>query len=296
MDDQIRLAAFEWLEKQSLIYGDVLSRELLVKGFLFNGEKINLLGAKGIWKPRMMDFPLSITTISNGPYSDSFTAEGFLKYKYRGDDPNHMDNKGLRDLISLRKPLIYFHSIIKGRYLATWPVFIINDNRHDLVFTVAVDEKKSVVKELEEVNEDATYYRRSYLTSTILTRVHQHSFRERVLQAYQNHCTLCNLKHAELLDAAHIIADKEDIGDPIIPNGLALCKIHHAAFDNNFIGISPDYKIRVRFDLLEEIDGPMLKHGIQLLNNKDIILPSLKKNYPDRGRLEIRYLKFLQAG
>jgi putative restriction endonuclease len=250
MDDQIRLSAFEWLEKQTMIYGDVLPRDLLATGFIFKGERITLLGPQGIWKPKIMTHPLSITSILNGPYSDSNTKEGFLKYKYRGTDPNHSDNRGLRSLISLRKPLIYFHSIIKGKYLATWPIFIIEDDRRDLVFTVALDEMKSVKNEFEQVNEDATYYRRSYLTSTIQTRVHQRSFRERVLLAYQNHCALCNLKHVELLDAAHIIADKEDIGDPIVSNGLALCKIHHAAFDNNFIGINPDFKIIIREDLL----------------------------------------------
>src|ERR1035437_96785 len=295
MDDQIRLSAFEWLEKQTIIYGDVLSRDLLEKGFLFNGEKINLIGAKGIWKPRLMDFPLSITTTSNGPYSDSFTSEGFLKYKYRGTDPHHADNVGLRNLIKFRKPLIYLHSVIKAKYLATWPVYIINDNIYDLVFTVAVDDKMTVNKEFEQVNEDATYYRRSYLTSTIQSRVHQRSFRERVLLAYQNHCALCNLKHTELLDAAHIIADKEDIGDPIIQNGLALCKIHHAAFDNNFIGINSDYVIKIRTDLLIETDGPMLRYGIQSLNNANLILPSNKINWPDKERLEIRYSAFLKA-
>lgn len=121
MDDQIRSASFNWLEKQTLIYGDVLTRGLLEDGFLFNGEKITLLGAKGIGKPGPMTYPLSITTISNGPYSDSFTNGGFLKYKYRGQNPNHPDNQGLRALISLQKPLIYFHSIIKGKYLANWP-------------------------------------------------------------------------------------------------------------------------------------------------------------------------------
>lgn len=295
MDDQIRLLAFEWLENKTIIYGDVLPRDLLEKGFIFNGEKIALLGAKGIWKPRLMDFPLSITTISNGPYSDSFTEEGFLKYRYRGEDPNHADNRGLRNLITLRKPLIYFHSIIKGKYLATWPVYIINDNKNELVFTVAVDDIKSVKKEYEQVSEDATYYRRSYLTSTIWTRVHQRSFRERVLLAYLNHCALCNLKHVELLDAAHIIADKEDIGDPIIPNGLALCKIHHAAFDNNFIGINPDYVIKIRPDLLNETDGPMLRFGIQSLNNAKLILPHNKIHWPDKERLERRYSEYMKA-
>jgi putative restriction endonuclease len=294
MDDQIRLAAFEWLEKQAIIHGDVLGRDLLAEGFIFKGERITLLGPQGIWKPKSMIYPLSITS-TGGKYEDTNTVDGFLKYKYRGTDPLHPDNKGLRNLISLRKPLIYFLGIVKGRYLATWPVFIINDNKHDLVFTVAVDDKKSVIKEYEQVSEDATYYRRSYLTSTIQTRVHQRSFRERVLLAYQNHCALCNLKHTELLDAAHIIADKEDIGDPIIPNGLALCKIHHAAFDNNFIGINSDYVIKIRTDLLIETDGPMLRFGIQSLNNAKLILPHNKYHWPDKERLERRFSDFLRA-
>lgn len=296
MDDQIRLAAFEWLDKQTTIYSDVLPRELLANGFYFNGERITLLGPQGIWKPKIMAYPLSITTIQGGSYEDINTPDGFLKYKYRGNDPNHPDNKGLRSLISLKKPLIYFLSIIKGKYLVTWPVYIINDSIKDLVFTVAVDDIKSINQEVDKLNEDATYYRRSYLTANIQTRVHQRSFRERVLLAYQNHCALCNLKHVELLDAAHIIADKEDIGDPIIPNGLALCKIHHAAFDNNFIGINPDYIIKIRTDFLTETDGPMLRYGIQSLNNAKLILPPHKIHWPDKERLERRYLDFLKAG
>jgi putative restriction endonuclease len=296
MDDRIRLAAFEWLEKQSLIYSDVLTRELLETGFQFNDQKITLLGAKGIWKPKSMSYPLSITTISNGPYSDSYTDDGFLKYKYRGQDPEHPDNRGLRELMANQKPLIYFHSVIKGKYLATWPVYIIGDNKKDLTFTVAVDDFKMVNKESSQVNEDATFYRRSYLTSSIQIRLHQRSFRERVLMAYSNQCALCKLKHIELLDAAHIISDKSESGDPIVQNGLALCKIHHAAFDNHFIGINPDYVIKVRTDLLNEIDGPMLKHGIQSLNDSRLILPDDKRNWPDKERLEERFSIFLKAG
>lgn len=296
MDDQIRLAAFEWLDKQTTIYGDVLPRELLANGFYFKGERITLLGPQGIWKPKIMTYPLSITTIQGVAYEDINTPDGFLKYKYRGNDPNHPDNKGLRSLISLKKPLIYFLSIVKGKYLVSCPVYIINDNIKDLVFTVAVDDIKSINQEVDQLNEEATYYRRSYLTANIQARVHQRSFRERVLLAYQNHCALCNLKHVELLDAAHIIADKEDIGDPIIPNGLALCKIHHAAFDNNFIGINPDYIIKIRTDFLTETDGPMLRYGIQSLNNAKLILPPHKIHWPDKERLERRYQDFLKAG
>jgi putative restriction endonuclease len=83
--------------------------------------------------------------------------------------------------------------------------------------------------------------------------------------------------------------------DDEIRNGLALCKIHHAAFDKNIIGINPDYQIKVRKDILLETDGPMLKYGIQYLENHKIILPKSKKNWPDRDRLKIRFDTFLKA-
>lgn len=298
MDSQIRNAAFIWLEKLTKLHGDVLPWEILQKGYEFQGQQIVPIGATGIWKPKIMDYPLSITTSPDSPYDDSFTKDGFLKYKYRGTDPYHRDNMGLRETIKLKKPLIYFHGILKGKYLATWPVYIIQDNRNELNFTVAVEDLAhyKFYAEQELTEDPATYFRRSYLTSNVLIRLHQRSFRERVLLAYQNQCTLCRLKHTELLDAAHIIGDKEDTGEPIIQNGLSLCKIHHAAFDKNIIGINPDYQIKVRKDILSEIDGPMLKYGIQFLDNNQIILPKNKKNWPDRERLEVRFGEFLRAG
>jgi putative restriction endonuclease len=296
IDNQIRLAAFAHLQELASVYGDVLPYRELIKGFLFKEERITLIGASGIWKPKQLDLPISIATTSNGPYSDSITDDGFLKYKYRGSDPNHRDNKGLRELISLQKPLIYFHSVLEGKYIATWPVYIMNDNINAFEFTVAVDDVRHISNEIRNVEEPEEHYRRKYLTSSVLVRLHQRSFRERVLSAYQNHCALCNLRHTELLDAAHIIGDNEDLGEPIIQNGLALCKIHHAAFDQNILGIDPDYRIKIRHDILLETDGPMLKYGIQLLENNSLILPKDKRNYPDKDRLSTRYEQFLKAG
>ena len=62
-----------------------------------------------------------------------------------------------------------------------------------------------------------------------------------------------------LLDAAHIVADKEErLGQPVVPNGIPLSKIHHAAFDARLIGIDPDYRLHVAERLLLKKDGPML--------------------------------------
>ncbi|KJS18377.1 MAG: hypothetical protein VR69_00665 [Peptococcaceae bacterium BRH_c4b] len=305
MEEQIRVTAFKWLEEQVQIYGDVLSRTLLEKGFLFNGQRITLVGPQGIWKPKMLELiPLSITTVAGGPYNDFFTKDGFLVYRYRGTNSNHRDNVGLREAMKRQVPLIYFHGIVKGKYLAVWPVFIIRDDPAMLSFTLAEDEPGSIrlylnnnlTHNVSYIADDSTYFKRNYITSTIKQRLHQKSFRERVLEAYSRQCTFCRLRHIELLDAAHIISDSDELGEPVVNNGLSLCKIHHAAFDSNIIGITPDYKIIVREDILGEKDGPMLKHGIQQLHDQSIILPRSKMLWPDQNRLEIRYKRFREVG
>ncbi|MBK9358460.1 MAG: hypothetical protein IPN08_13895 [Bacteroidales bacterium] len=51
-DDQVRIAAFEYFKDLVSIHGDVLPYSILLKGFMFNGQRITLLGASGIWKPK----------------------------------------------------------------------------------------------------------------------------------------------------------------------------------------------------------------------------------------------------
>ena len=293
-DELIRMAAFAWLSEQILIYGDELPRPLLEAGFEYKGHRITLIGPKGIWKPKYMELPISITTTPESPYDDSAIEDGNLLYKYRGTDPYHPDNSGLREVMRLKKPLIYFFGIIKGQYAPTWPVYIIFDNIKQLSFTLAIEEKanRNAVNEEED---PVAVYKRSYNTIQTITRLHQRSFRERVLRAYHNQCTLCRLRHKELLDAAHIIADSEDSGEPIIQNGLSLCKIHHAAYDKHILGITPDYIIKIRTDILRETDGPMLRYGIQSLENEKITLPASRKDWPGKDRLQQRFENFLKA-
>jgi putative restriction endonuclease len=103
------------------------------------------------------------------------------------------------------------------------------------------------------------------------------------------------LKHTQLLDAAHIISDSKPNGDPVVPNGIALCKIHHAAYDRNLMGIRPDYQVVINSELLAEIDGPMLKHGLQEMHGKQLQLPRRPAAHPDKDRLEARYSEFRSA-
>ena len=220
-----------------------------------------------------------------------------LTYRYRGTDPNHRDNAGLREVFRKQRPLIYFFGVVPSRYLAVWPVFIIHDDPGRLAFTIAVDERASI-KHLEDdlpLIAENQASRRAYITSTIKVRLHQRSFREKVLQAYRSQCAFCRLRHRKLLDAAHIIPDHEPESRPDVDNGLALCKLHHAAFDRFILGVSPDYVIRVRWDILQETDGPILEHGIQELDGASITLPRRRADWPNKDALDWKYQRYLKA-
>jgi putative restriction endonuclease len=295
-DIKIRLAAFEWLSKQVSIFDEVLPRDIIQKGFIFDEKRIPLISPQGIFRPKEMQFPLSITTSPESPYEDSYE-EGLLVYRYRGTDPEHRDNVGLREVYKRKLPIIYFKGIVPGKYMAIWPVFIIGDNPDVLSFRMVVDDLAVLnkAKTLSMAISDSDIGRRAYITATVKVRMHQKGFRERVLDAYLSQCSLCKIKHRELLDAAHIIPDEHPEGEPRITNGISLCKLHHAAFDNMFIGITPDYEIQVRKDILREEDGPMLNHGLKDLHNQAIYLPSREIHWPDKHCLDWKYQQFLKA-
>lgn len=295
-DIEIRRAAFAWLGEQVDVHGQVLSRDLLGKGFPYKGERIPLVSPQGIFKPRHMELPLSITTIADGPYQDAF-GPALLRYRYRGPDPDHRDNAGLRELIRRREPLIYFHALVKGKYLAVWPVFVVGDEPASLTFSVAVDDALALRAgiDLSTKAEDVVAdIRRGYITATVRRRIHQAAFRERVIDAYRQQCALCCLKHDELLDAAHILPDADPDGEPVVPNGIALCKLHHAAFDRFFLSVRPDYLIEIRQDVLHETDGPMLKHGLQGMHGQRIQFPTRMALRPSPDLLAQRHRRFLE--
>ena len=304
MEEEIRSAVFNWLKEQTALRGMTLSWNLLTKGFIHKGAHVTLAGPPGIWKPAAFKIiPLSIRTAFHGPYPDYFDTDGFLVYHYRGSDPEHSHNVGLQEACKSRTPLVYLWAVSKGQYLPIWPVFIIEDHPEDLTCRAAIDPAYLVGGDQAQINLPATERLemesvlgiRKYVVAYTQRRVHQAAFREAVVLAYSTACALCNLRHRELLDAAHIIPDSKPKGDPIVPNGLCLCKIHHAAFDENLIGLDPGYIIHVREDILVEKDGPMLAHGLQGLHKGRIIVPKKQMNWPDPERLRIRYREFEEA-
>ena len=174
---------------------------------------------------------------------------------------------------------------------------IVGDDPVARTFTVACDDIELVRPDLPAhvFTEDS---QRRYTTQLAVRRLHQEAFRRNVLSAYSDTCAVCRLKIRGLLDAAHIVGDRHaaPMSDPVVPNGLALCKIHHAAFDQNIIGIRPDAIVELNAELLDATDGPMLRHGLQEVHRTPLWVPPARRNRPDPERLEVRYQEFREAG
>jgi hypothetical protein len=87
-----RLAAFQYLDRLTDAYGDPLPWSALTHGFSYQGIAIPLLGAAGIWKPRALDLPISISTSPRNPYGDTTGDDGLLRYRYQGSSARSYDN------------------------------------------------------------------------------------------------------------------------------------------------------------------------------------------------------------
>jgi putative restriction endonuclease len=293
LDARLRLAMFAHLDRVSAAHPDGIPSEV-INSFAFEGEPMRLIVQPGIRKPAQLAAALTIRTTytplgAQAPYEDEVGPDGSLRYKWRGTDPTHPDNRALREAMTRRAPLAYFYPVARGVYQAIYPVYLVEEDRQAHEFAVDMGEYPDRA-EAGDLALDRRYTRR--LT---LQRLHQVIFRPKVLRAYEARCALCRLGHAPLLDAAHILPDHHERGDPVVPNGLAMCKIHHAAYDANIIGIRPDRVVEVRHDVLTEIDGPMLRHGLQEMHGSAIFLPRARRDHPDPTRLEERYEQFRTA-
>ena len=187
-------------------------------------------------------------------------------------------------------PLIYFRGIAPGQYAVIAPAFVVAvDERAELVELQAglpiADTTPAGLVSGDDV--------RRYATREALVRLHQHRFRAAVLRAYTTRCAVCRLREATLLQAAHIIDDLDPRGVATVVNGIALCAIHHLAYDRNLLGIDPDGVVHIARRLLDEIDGPMLRSGLQGFHGAAILQPRRRDEQPDPERLELRYGQFL---
>lgn len=296
LDLALRQAALARARELQLAYNDIVPLRELRKGFEFQGQPVSFGSfMKGIYRARIQKGPAALTlmTALNGPYDDFDDVEGGgVLYRYRAGSIDQPDNRALRAAKDLQTPLIYFRGVGDSQYAVIAPMFVIEDDPRARTVRLMTglpfeDTRGNGLVSSEEA--------RRLQFAMVARRLDQVRFRRDVLRAYRRRCAICSLTEPDLVEAAHIIGWRESAGDSEVVNGLALCAIHHRAYDRNLLGIDPDGVVHLGARLLEEIDGPMLKAGLQSFHGARILQPRKPSERPDPKRLEVRYEEFLAA-
>ena len=131
-------------------------------------------------------------------------------------------------------------------------------------------------------------------TFEIKRRINQGFFRDTVLSSYEQKCCITGINNPALLNACHIVDWSADAANRTNPqNGLCLNVLFHKAYDENLIGISPDYEIIISEKFFgEKINSTdiQFRDYIKEINGKRIMLP--KRFQPDRDLLAMHYERF----
>ncbi|UZE49319.1 HNH endonuclease [Rhodopseudomonas sp. P2A-2r] len=298
------MAAFAALDRMLAGRG-VLPWAEIDKGFAAPGfpEPIRFAGrASGIFKPKEMKGVLSVRTVVPRPgrkvwYHDQnasrdalFAADTEVKYAFKGSDPNTWENVLLREAAYRQTPLIYFVAVAPTIYAALYPAFLVDWDpvrlETGVVFSKPASRGAGASFPKSEIE-------RRYRMVEVKRRVHQAEFREAVLDAYGNRCAITGLPVKDLLDASHIVSDgDEDWGQPVLPNGLLLNKIHHAAYDSDLIGIDPDRRVHISDRLLAQQDDPILLRTIRAMSGAVLRAPRREEDRPDLERLARRFERY----
>lgn len=297
-DLELRQALFARVHQLREANQGVILASALNEGLIFRGQRVPIWNQqKGIFRPAVLREPgaaLTIQTAYEGPYDDRWDpADERLVYRYRGTDPDHPDNRALRRAGELQLPVLYVIALKPGIYQPIFPTYVVGDEPGALAFFLAADAEGMIGTVAPDPLSD--WPRKAYITREVKRRLHQERFRFLVLGAYRERCAMCHLKHTQLLEAAHILPDRDARGMPEVPNGLSLCRIHHGAYDVGILGIDPDYRIHLRADVLEEHDGPMLRHGLQEIHGGRIEVPRRVVDRPNREYLAERFAAFEAA-
>lgn len=295
-DLPLRRAAVTRARQLSELYDDLVPLARLREGFEFDGVRVSFGSfQRGIHRGREQRGPaaLTLTTSFNDPYADTFDEAGALfSYAYRAGPIDQPDNRALRAAYELQAPLVYFRALAPGQYVVVAPMFVTAD---DPAARAVVLEPGLPVQDMDAGGLVSSRDVRAYATRDARIRLHQQRFKLDVMRAYRGRCAICSLRERALVQAAHIVPDVDPDGIAAVVNGLALCAIHHLAFDRNLLGIDPGGVVHIADRLLREIDGPMLRTGLQGFHGEAIALPRRPADRPDPVRLESRFERFLSA-
>jgi putative restriction endonuclease len=279
-DHELREAALAHCAALRAAWGDAVPARVLRK-FAFKGQEINLYSQQGIFKPKeMSNTALSLRTSLGSRYADEVHQDGdTILYDFA---PKDFQNNWVKHASEAMLPLIYLVQVTakpSPEYMVIFPVFVTDWNDRARTFRVSYEPMQAS----EDRTGEAVPITQRYGLRLYRARLHQAHFRREVLSAYQNRCSVCELRVRPLLDGAHIVADA-DGGEPIVQNGLAMCANHHRAFDRKILRVRADYTIEVDRDQIRAKDQAA-KVALLDHHGRKLTLPTRRELWPSPERL-----------
>jgi putative restriction endonuclease len=218
--------------------------------------------------------------------------DGYFSYAFQGTDPGIRDNQALREAWQDQSPFLYFYALAVGVYDILFPCYVNTWDSGTLTCGVSVGSPNELSVPCD--TRSAKAIDRRYTTVEAKARLHQAEFRELVLGAYDRRCAISGLPLIPLLDAAHIIPDRDEQGRPDVRNGICLSTLHHAAYDRDLLGIDPDGVVHIAEFVLGQHDGPTLEKALKGFHGAKIRLPRHGDDWPDRDFLAERFEGFVR--
>lgn len=232
-------------ERYAAVPHDELAR------FRYRGETVHLKAQQGVFKPKELSLPLSIRTAIGSPYADETIDGERVRYDFAPRSREY-DNDGLKRCHDEFVPLIYFHQVKRKpnpEYYVFAPVFIAGRDDATRTFIVDLSERSIAPAPMLVADRPVDGYlatlQKNYVETRVQRRLHQARFRNNILGAYRDRCAVCVLRLRPLLDAAHVTPDAGPTLTLDATDGLALCAIHHRAFDARILTYDDRYRVRV---------------------------------------------------
>lgn len=150
----------------------------------------------------------------------------------------------------------------------------LSQERFDALFTQASDETTEVIPGIGIRRRATRPTGPTEISSLAKRRRGQDYFRDMVLNNYGNRCALTGLPIRELLIASHILPWSSHEAERLnVRNGIALNRLHDAAFDQGLIGFDDDLRLILSTRLRETLPQAAIQHSFAAFENHPLNVP-----------------------
>lgn len=270
--------------------GGALTRQQLWE-FTVDGHMHRLIDRnRGIRNPSYLNASLSILTAAKSPDDEEDLGDSLFSYAY-SEVVGGGDNRKLRRAYELQLPLVLLRVIKSGVYVPIFPVWVVGDDTANRRFLISADHG------LPEPSADSlSPQERRFATGVTRARIGQAESRAAVLHAYDYRCAVCGLGQRSLLAVAHVVPIHRTTGISGVENALCLCAIHHSAFEQNLLGVTPDCEVRIRQKIMNVTGDNMLHYVLQAAHTRALShLPRKRSERPSTEMLATRFSDFQKA-